>query len=478
MKADILFRKVSIGIMFIIVVFFLLFRFYELQKPDIIDDEDNLVRDAIGYYNKDPFINPRHHTFHHAQGSIGHPFFHIFLIYFSYVFFGISYASSRFPASIMSFVAATTVLFMSAKMFNKNAAYISFILFILSPLVFREARITHYDSTFAAIGGLCLYFFYSYIKEKRRVYAFLVGLTAALLFSTKINGIVIFVIYILSILILVFKKIFKLEKIDFQSLIIASSIFSGLFLLFNDPASYVDGIIHPSDPSFKGVFLKIFNFDWERLRGTLIYFFPWNFSVILLCAVLYALYKIYKNDKQSREFILLCVSLVILFSGFRFSLERGLIIFLVPATILSGALISQYIFPLKSNRMFLFIIFCAISVPYIFWYGFRTKPVPFYPFDYITHYYSNRLTLFNYLNGLEEKSIIVTTFPSTVFFPGMNLHSNISLIPLSFQNPNTTDYFLTDNKEIYNEKINDTQYKLVKVSIYGKDIAALFKRAK
>lgn len=465
-------------LLLLLVIFFLFFRFYELNKPDIIEDEDGHVRDAVGYYYHDPYVNPRHHTFRHTVGTMGHPFFHHLLIYLSYKTFNLSYTSSRLPAALMSVFSAVVTYFLAKKMFDEKTARLAFILYILSPLVFRIARTANIDNTFASMGGVSIYFFYSYLRERKLYFALGTGFFSALLLSSKINGGIIFAVFILVLGILTARKSVSINRRDIFFALGGLTLCFIIFFLFNDPYSYIDAIIHPSDRRYVSVFTQPFAYDWVRLKGAIIYLFPWHFSLVLFGSTILGLFSIWKNKKYSIEYTLLIVSMLLFFTGFRFSLERGLLLSLIPASIITGHAISKYLFPPSTIKSILFLVYILLFIPYLLWYGFRTKPLPFAPYDHVTRFYSNRLSMFEYLNQLPNKNIVVSVFPSTLFFPGMNVHKNIELVPIAFKDPQTTDYFLTDSRVVYEEKLHDPQFKLVKMSVYKNDMASLFKRIK
>lgn len=459
-----------------LVLFAAFFRFYELNMPDIIEDEDNHIRDAIAFYHNDPYIAPRHHTFKHNPGSTGHPFFQQFLMLFSYKLFSPSNASSRLPGVVMSIISALVVYHLGRKMFNQKAGFIGASLYLLSPLVFRVSRTAHIDATFAAMGGLSLYYFYLYLKEQKIRYALLTGFFSALLFSSKINGSIIFVVFASFIIISFILKLYQPGKKDLSPFISGLFVFSILFFLLNDPYSYLDAIIHPADPGYGSVFTNPLEFNIPRLKGVLFYLFPLHFSILAIVAIFFTFIKIIQKKDKRLEYTLLLVSLAFFFSGFRFGLERGLLIFLIPATVLTGKFIASHLNFQKTSHLLFYILITVLFFPSLFWYGFRTKSLPIPPYDPVNHYYTNRLTMFKYLNSLPQEQITVSVLPSTLFFPEMNLRKGIELIPVAFRDTRTTDYFLTDNKEIFQSKLVDNNYQLIKYSEYKNDMSALFKR--
>ncbi len=463
-------------ILILLVFFSLFFRFYELNMPDLIEDEESHVRDAIAFYHNDPNIVPRHHTFKHAKGNMGHPFFHHFLMFFSYKVLSPSNASSRLPAVLMSIISALVVYHLGKSMFSEKAGLIGASFYLLSPLVFRVSRTAHIDNTFAAMGGLSLYYFYLYLKQRKIKQAFLVGLFSALLFSSKINGVVIFVVFAVSIFFFILLKSFRFSKKDIFAFILAGVVFLILFILFNDPYSYLDAIVNPADPGYGSVFTNPLSLNYPRLKGVLLYLFPLHFALLLLISVLFTFKKLLKTGKNRVEYILLVVSFVFFFGGFRFGLERGLMIFLIPACVITGKFITDYIGFQKTSHLLFYIFFFIFYLPSLFFWGFRTKPLPIPPYDPINHYYTNRLKIFRYLNNLKGEKITVSTLPSTLFFPELNLRKGIELIPVAFRDPQTTDYFLTDSKEIYQNKLEDSNYELILFYEYNYDMTALFKR--
>ncbi len=361
-------------------------------------------------------------------------------------------------------------------MFNQNAGLIGASFYLLSPLVFRVSRTANIDATFAAMGGLSLYYFYLYLKQKRLLYGALAGFFSALLFSSKINGVVIFAVFATSLIVLTLLRNYKFERKDIVAFLLAAFVFTILFILLNDPYSYLDGIIHPADRDYDTVYTEPLGVNVPRLGGVLFYLFPLHFTLLFVVSVVLSIRAILNNQSGRTEYILLLVSLIFFFTGFRFGLERGLLIFLIPAAVLAGKFITDYLSLKKPGHLLLYLLFFLLFIPSLIFWGFRTKSLPFAPYDPITHYYDNRLQTFYFLNQLPQERVLVTVFPSTLFFPSLNVRDGIELIPLAFRDPLTTDYFLTDSFEVYEDKLNDSNYELVFLREYKSDLSALFKR--
>ena len=178
--------------------------------------------------------------------------FYFFAIAVSFILFGVSEFSLRFPAAIFGILIVILPLFFYRKEFGK---YVAPILLLISPSLMYYSRYSIHEIAFALFSLIGVYSLTLILERKDLKYLPLFAISLAFLFAVKETVIIMLFIFLIIILI----NFSRVKKINFKSnsRIIWISVFAFLFvyvLLFNSFFMNFSGLID----SFKG-FLPWFN---------------------------------------------------------------------------------------------------------------------------------------------------------------------------------------------------------------------------
>lgn len=238
---------------------------------------------ALSYYDGPPFV--------------------AYIIHFYVCLFGQSELALNLLAFFSNLTIAASIFLLAHTLFNFRVAYLSALIWILSPIVFIQyGNSFSYDTPFTLFWILTLYFFYQSTKNNSGFYLYLAGISGGLMMLSKYIGVLLFLaLLILCIMVKIYRPLLKNPHLYFSGLV--------SFLLFS-PVLYWN--LHNEFASFHYQLNHGFNHllhftgPFEYLGVLLI---SYNIILILFIYCLHANKNLFFNEKVA---ILLCPALVTL----------------------------------------------------------------------------------------------------------------------------------------------------------------------
>lgn len=403
-------------------------RFWELGKVDLTADEIHYANEGQGYLNHDPYISLRHHPFRHISPHVGHPFLVGLLTSYSYDLLGVSTFSFRLVEAVAG-VFTIALIFLLEKEFGRKVVFLGAFLLTISPFFTRFNRDGHLDSVFTLWTTLVAISIWRYSTSKQTFWLAPAGVASGLAASTKLYGVISIFLAIILLAVLTLSKKYKFDQI--RKLILSTVIFlipaAFVFFLFNDPGAYLDGILSPSDKSY-----KLFSGEyWQEVVASFA-FWPkvlfYLLSPVIFLLWLVSLVFLILKKTRSALFLLfwqVCLLPLLVFHKPGVSGEYGIISALVPIIISVSYVISQI-----KGRLFILAVFTLVLfiLPYTFFWGLRLKPLPYYSENYefnrtIKDNYFSRVIL--KINTYTAEGLRVYLLPQSDY-PIINLREDIS----------------------------------------------------
>lgn len=363
-------------LLFVLIIFLAsILRLWELGKPDLYGDEIHYVNDGQRLVHKDPYIAIRYHTLRHGSPSVGHPFFGQIITASIFKVLENNNYTARLAQALAGILAVGVIYLFNGKLGN-NVKILGAFLLAISPFAVRFNRDAHIDSIFALLTTIVALSIWRFNGSKNKIWLITAGITAGLAISTKLDG---FIALLLAIILY-----FSFEKISWQkvkrSLLNLNYIFFPAVIIaffLNDPNAYIDGILRPADPAYRITSLNY----WISALKAVGYYWKVLFNLLtpgLTIAWVVAVLILIKNGGSIARFLIswqiLTLGLFVLHipgvSG-----EYGILPAIAPMI-----LIIAYVLNLKRYKRFrkiIILIVVLLSIPYLFWYGLRLKPVPF-----------------------------------------------------------------------------------------------------
>ena len=343
-------------------------RVWNLEKPDITADEFHYISESRRLLDKDPYISIRHHAFKHAKPNMGHPFLAQVIGAIVFKLTGRSIFTARLPSVLFAILTLFLLFFFNKKLGGKTVI-ISVLLFAVLPFAVRFNRDAHLDTLLTFWTTLVALSIWRYDQRQNIFWLILSGIAGGLAISTKLNGVIALILAIFLLRVINKVTVKKLFYLLIPAVLVS--------LLLNDPMSYVDGIINPSDPAYK---VQIFAFLLGLLRSVGFWFkvFFLLVSPVIFIFWFFSLFILLRDNNKVSKFLITWQ--LVLFSLFFFhrpgvSGEYGLLPLLPP-------LIMSFVLGLekfkKNIRIFIFIFVIISVLPFTYWYGLRAKSVTYY----------------------------------------------------------------------------------------------------
>lgn len=232
---------------FLIILIASILRFWNLNLPDITEDERHYIEDSFRLFNKDPYISIRYHPFKHPYPSIGHSFLNQISSSFIFSTFAPTVFSARLVSAISGVLIVVVIGLFNIGFKRRIALFASF-LYALLPFSVYFNRNAYLDSLFTLLITTSVIFVWKFQQSSQPFLLLMAGIFSGLAMSTKLNGIVSLVIVTLMCLYFTRESFLKKRAFFLITLLFPAFI---TFFLFNDPLAYLDGIFNPSDPAFK-----------------------------------------------------------------------------------------------------------------------------------------------------------------------------------------------------------------------------------
>ena len=456
-----------------IIILSIFLAFWKLDQVDLEASEDIYVADAVGYLRGDLFMVPRQHLRKPHAPASPHPFLVPFLSAELMKRFGLSLVSARYLQAGATVVTVGIIMLLTYRMFGSiSIAVASGLIFITTPLAVRFGRMAILDpilSLLLAMGMLWSW-------EVRRggkvglVYASFIGLSLGLSISTKLSG----VFYFLPIGLVFIWLFFKKRNFYFLWVFILSLItMAFVFILFNDPYSYIYGWTHFSDPKSQNVGLMAI------AKGIVAYHY-WYLFVTTLTGLPIIMLLVNSIIRYSNRFwinfskfflfawVLGPLSYLILnpphITGL--SAEWAYVPLFVPLSIIAGySFIDLWnTFSPKIMRQQILIAFVGyflVTLIPLYWYGLRFRPLPLAAYRSARNVVNGDLAVTKTITLLnsDPRPIKLLVVLKSVGFPLWFLNNNVLSEPMYHQ-LTWYDYVVTDNLDLV-EKVKIEKLILV-----------------
>lgn len=374
------------------------FRFANLSWPDYTADELHTLGDGLRWANHDTFMSVRHHTFRHPIPSSAHPF--LFPLLNGWVF---RYVTNELPwgrivSALSGLITVFVVYLIGQNLYSKKVGLIGALLLVLSPYHTHFSRDAHFDSFMTLLTTMLAYIYYLKIFQGKRL-LWLAGIIAGLIVSTKYSGGAVFIW--LGLMMLFLKKYMTFS---FGLFWLLAGI---IFLIFNDPGAYLDGILHPSDTKY---LLSIRDYGELIVKSLPYYFDIFNHLTGLLVLVMFLFWVIgFIKKRQKEDVFLFCWFIglmpVIIFHLAGVGGEYGMLLLLPPFYLM----VARYLFSIKKTYFNGLLIIGLIEILIKDYnYGYYQKKLPYRrddsPYNRLlkNHVYGDVVEYLN--NRSEEKS--------------------------------------------------------------------------
>lgn len=431
--------------------------FWELDQVDLEASEDIYIADSVGYLRQDPYIVPRHHLRKPHAPASPHPFFVQLLTYLVFRIFGLSIFSARLLQASSLIITTLLVMFISYQLYKLSIlAIFSGFIYATIPLVVRFSRMAVLDPMLALIVALGMIWSWSLISVRGRhiyIFAGLCGLTLGISASIKLTGI----FYFIPFVILLFLFFIKSRKILYIKVFLLF-LFNGalVFVLFNDPYSYIYSWANFSDPKYKNISLTAI------LKGPLAFRYWYlfvisliGFGIVSVCIIAAIRYRRFWISNE-RVFILTWLLSPIIYLILNpphitgLSAEWSYVPVFVPLSLIIGktliALIKRQNVAVKISVICLY--FATTFVPLLS-YGLRFKPMPLASFLHARNVVRNDLAVTKTIYRLnqESRNILVLVQLKSVGFPLWLLNDTIRTEPM-YRSIDVYDFVVTDNQDL------------------------------
>ncbi len=135
--------------------------------------------------------------------------------------FGHSELALNLLAIFSNLTIAASIFLLANTLFNFRVAYLSMLIWMLSPIVFIQyGNSFSYDTPFTLFWVLTLHFFYQGTKNKNGFYLYLAGISGGLMMLSKYIGVLLFVsLIILCVMSKAYRSLFKNPHLYFSGLL-------------------------------------------------------------------------------------------------------------------------------------------------------------------------------------------------------------------------------------------------------------------
>ena len=369
--------KLYIAIVFLVLSLAAGVRLWHLSRPDLNLDELHYATEAYNWLRGDSSISFRRHPFQHPEPNMGHPFAPLSLTAFAFQIAGPSVYTARIVSAMCGILMILLILLFNGEL--QFTALATGLLYAILPLAVRYNRAAYLDSIFAVCITLSVLSIWRYHRRMSGlIWLVLAGVASGLAISTKLNGLLVIVLDIG--LIVVSRRKSSEHVTHIKQTVVTLGIVLAVVLvtvvLFNDIPSYIDGIMHPSDPI---VYLLSVGALQTPLRFP-IEIFPVVWMLlspgIAIAGVMSILFS-FRRKSHTNTFLLLWffgTLLIALVQGIGGSGEWGWLPMIPPFLFITVRTIL-----LCNPRYFriCIIALAVIALPYTYMYGLYIKPLPF-----------------------------------------------------------------------------------------------------
>ena len=408
-------------------------RIWGIGNFDVSFDEDHYTHDAYRFLTHDPYMVPRHHTFQHAKPSTGHPFLVQFLMIGSYRLFGPTLTSGRLVSVLANLVALVGAFYLAYLLYGKKTAFLTMLFLTILPHDVRYARDAHLDAVMGATAVWATICFWKVLTTRSWKWGMGLGVMTALVLATKINGPFIFIFYLLGLV--GYTRIGNTHlwlSQHWKQLVWAVGVCGVVFFLLIAPDAYLDGIIHPSDPSFQNpwrIVTGVVFYGFTMVQRIVLYLYTIPFAILVITGLFLAMRR-----RQPQG--LLLFSMWVAFSHVFFthggiSGEYGYLMFNPYWAILAAV---AYLKLGSTVRMGFISSFILMAVPLLILHGLRLDIgsmgalTPFNDSNYRYGQMTMRQAVWA-INALPGKPVVLWVKDDRRPLPMLELSGNVSLGP-------------------------------------------------
>lgn len=342
--------------------------------------------------------------------TMGHPQFVMQLLGISYNLFAPSVFSARLVPAVAGILTIAVVFLLAMKLYSTKHAIAASLVLSIMPLHIRYSRDLHLDSVLALMLSLSFLFFYIAFVEKNKslVYPVLFGVSLALAVATKSIAPLVLPAFVLYFIL--YRNEFRSEA---ERIGISLVAFIIILLAEVDPASYIDGILNPTDPGYTKSFTLLFfdqvrRLNWYANVGLYLITPP-----VLLGFLLGAKAITESKSKQDMLVALWLASLLPSLVGL--SGEHGLMSLAAPLSIIASRSLDKLD---KKYHAIALGVSIILILPFSLWYGLRFEVLPYDSYYNVGHGYAiHRDAVEFIINNAPNKSAIGLAAKSLEVFP-------------------------------------------------------------
>lgn len=303
-----------------------------------------------------------------SVGDFFLPPFWYYLMAISY-FFSKSPLAPAFLTAVLGSATTVVIYLFVKKYFDKNLAFITALLYAVSPLSIEYSRFAWNPNPIPLFVILSFYFLFKFLLDKNEKSFYWGAIAANLAFQLHYQGLVIFIFYFLAVL---FNK--KLNIKRFFHYIIINILLIFPFIIYEIQNNFTNtyGVINFLIKSQSISKLKLFGVpffvrfifnDFSLFLSRVMFFknrfFGYVSLFLLIFSLLVFLYKLYKTQKMDNLYRILNMFLIFSFVMLFFyknSLIDFYLLYLIPIIIIYFIFISKKVLGEKITIWFFFII--------------------------------------------------------------------------------------------------------------------------
>jgi len=300
-----------------------------------------------------------------SVGDFFLPPFWYYLMSFSYIF-SKSPLSPAFLTAVIGSITTIIVYLFTSKFFSKNLAFITALLYAVSPLSIEYSRFAWNPNPIPLFIILTFYFLYRFLIDKDEKSFYLGLITSNLAFQLHYQGLVIFIFYFLFLLL---NKKINLKR--FFNYIVINLLLVSPFIIYEIQNNFKNslGIINFLVKTQTDVKLKLFGipfftrfivFDFSAFLSRVLFFknqiLGYLSLLIMSISLFISIIKLNKLKKPFQTIVYFLIFSFIMLFFYKNSLIDFYLLFLIPIIVIYFVLIFNKLLGEKITLLFFFII--------------------------------------------------------------------------------------------------------------------------